>query len=155
MKRNPYRAENIVLFIFFMLLLCGMVWAAASSISTSITVSGLGSASTSLSMSYSGVAPDAMTKGYAQIAVDDTAEALEVGDISTIAGILISCIDDSDSNSTLVLEVDPNYASSFEAHIIISEGMSAYFQPHGAIWVRNQSTDVNDLDYEYVIFGTR
>jgi len=129
--------------------------AAASSISTSITISGLGNASTSLSMSYTGTVPDAITKGYTQIAVDNTAEALEVGDISTICGILISCIDDDDSDSDLILEIDPNYATSFEAHIIIAEGESAYFKPHGTVYIRNDASDTNDLDYEYVVFGTR
>lgn len=139
-----------------------MIWAAycfgtaSSSINTTVTVSGLGSGSMQLSLSFAGTVPDAAIRGYRQLDTNDVNETIAVGDIATIEGMLLSCVDDSCDTTTGGLWVDCNSASgvAFSADILIAEGESAYFKPLGEVEVVGANS-VESPYYEFVIFGTR
>lgn len=127
-----------------------------SQVSTTVTVSGLGSGSVQLSLSFTGTVPDAVVRGYRQLATADTNETVNVGDIATVEGVLLSCVDDSCDTTTGGLWVDCNSASgvAFSADLLIAEGESAYFKPLGDIEVVGANS-VEQPYYEYVVFGTR
>lgn len=139
-----------------------MIWAvycfgaASSSVNTTVTVSGLGSGSMQLSLSFAGTVPDSAVRGYRQLDTNDVNETIAVGDIATIEGMLLSCVDDSCDTTTGGLWVDCNSASgvAFSADLLIAEGESAYFKPLGEVEVVG-ANEVESPYYEFVIFGTR
>jgi len=82
---------------------------------------------------------------YRQQAVADTAEALDVGDISTIDLIIIKAV----TNDMLV---DTSWVSSFTSELIVLGGEIAVFKPSGTVYINNQDS-AEQCTYEYIIIG--
>lgn len=140
--------KRLLLFLA-VLAVVAVVWATASSnVSVNCSVSGLGSAPTSLNVSFSGTDPNAVMRGYRMLADVNTAETLDLGDISTIGGILIAA-------DLCDVIVDCNYFSAFKESIYITEGECAYFKPAGPVQVRNPYDTTYTPIYEYIAFGNR
>lgn len=153
-KLKEYLPICALLIITVLVALC--FGAGSSSVNTTVTVNGLGSGSMQLSLSFAGTVPNAAIRGYRQLDNNDVNESIDTGDIATIEGILLSCVDDSDSDTTGGLTVDCNSSAvlAFSGDISIAEGESAYFKPCGTIEVIGANTTEQPY-YEYVIFGTR
>jgi hypothetical protein len=77
----------------------------------------------------------------------NTAEALDLGDITTPLLIAMVCV-------TNDVDVDCNYTSAtFRASNTINEGEGAIFMPAGSVYVKNN--DAGELfTIEYIIIGT-
>ncbi len=142
--------------VCLMVIVIAAICFGAANINTTATVSGLGSGSVQLSLSFAGTTPDAVFRAYRQLDTADTNETIAVGDISTVEGILLSCVDDSNDTTTGGLLVDCNSASgvAFSADLTIAEGQAAYFKPLGDVEVIGANS-VEKPYYEYVVFGTR
>lgn len=120
--------------------------AGVATINLSLSVSGLGGATYTLPVSFTGTTPTAVTQGYRSLA-KATSEALPLGDVTTVEGVLIHCI-----TATTALQIDPVYAS-ISNELTLGEGESCYFKPSGTIHINN--TDADDAAvYEYLVFGT-
>lgn len=90
-------------------------------------------------------APTAKTVQYRIQAVADTAEALDLGGVSTVHLIIIKSI-------TNDLDVDADYSAAFDADIEVQEGEFAIFKPAGTVYVKNHDNGVRSI-YEYVVVG--
>lgn len=75
----------------------------------------------------------------------DVAEALDVGSVSTIRGIIIRAIDGD-------IAVDTSFNSTFSSELLISEGQSQLFCPVGTVYIKN-NTALETVKFEYVVFG--
>ena len=84
--------------------------------------------------------------GYQTQAVADTAEALDLGGVSTIELILIHCI----SND---VDIDTTYVSSFSAEIAVNEGEWAMFKPEGTVYIKNDDSSEQSV-VEVWVWGT-
>ena len=82
---------------------------------------------------------------YRQQAVADTAEALDLGGISTVDCIIIKCI-------TNDLSIDTSYSVSFSEEIEVLEGEIAVFNPSGTVYIKNQDS-AEQSTYEYLVIG--
>jgi hypothetical protein len=146
------RKANFGLLIFGVLLaiLVGVaLGAATATINLTCTVTGLGSSSPQLSVSWTdGIAPDAAAYYYTTIATPNTAEALALGDVSSVKGILLKA-------DACDIEVDCDYNSTnFDSDISIDAGEAAFFMPAGTVYIKN--TDAGEsCVYEYIIFGAK
>ena len=121
--------------------------AGAASITTSITISGLGAASLNLSNTFTGTVPTSSGYQYRVLGVADTAEALDLGDVTTVEGVLIRAV-------LLDLDIDTSYAAAtFSKELNCAAGQSVYFKPEGTVYVKN-GTDAETPSYEYIVFGT-
>jgi hypothetical protein len=89
--------------------------------------------------------PTAGTYNYRTLATADTAEALDLGDVTTVHMIWIKAID-------LDIEIDADYVSSFDADIVVHAGEVALFKPSGVVYVKNQDASETPK-YEYVVIG--
>ena len=74
--------------------------------------------------------PTAYYKGRQTQATADTAEALELGTVSTPLLIVVRCV-------TNDVDIDCNYSSSFSADITVNEGECAVFTPAGTVYIQN------------------
>lgn len=93
-----------------------------------------------------GQTPTAVNHQYRTLAVADTAEALDLGDISTVDLIVLRAIDYD-------LDVDTSYVSSFNAEITALAGETPLiFKPTGTVYVKNNG-DAETVQYEYLIVG--
>jgi len=120
--------------------------AGASSVSMSTTVSGLGSSHT-IANTFTGTVPTAVTAQYVTQTTTDTAQALSLGNVSTVEGILIKAV-------TKALDIDTSYVSSFAAEILLAEGQSTYFKPNGTVYVKNHTAEEVCV-FEYIVYGTK
>ena len=118
-----------------------------ASVTISLNITGLGQASPNLSKSFTGTTPDAVHYDYRQLAEADAAEALDLGDVSTVEGIAIYA-------ASKDLDVDCDFVDAFDIDIPIAEGQAAYFKPEGTVYVKN-ATGAEQPIYEYIVFGTR
>ena len=91
--------------------------------------------------------PDAKHYSIRQQAVADTEEALSVGDVAAIEVMIVHCI----SND---VDIDPAYASSFEANIEVQEGEWAIFKPKGTVYFKNDDAGEQST-FEYWLIGTK
>ncbi len=82
---------------------------------------------------------------YKQQVAANTAEALDIGDISTIDLIVIKAI-------TNDMEIDTSWVSSENAEIVVLEGEITVFKPSGTVYVDNQTAD-EQVTYEYIVIG--
>lgn len=90
--------------------------------------------------------PTAFTHQYRIQATTNTAEALDLGDISTAEFVIIKCIAND-------LGIDTDYVSSFDEDIVCQEGEVVMFKPSGVVYVKNN--DTGELStYEYWVIGT-
>jgi len=95
-----------------------------------------------------GTTPTAATYNYRVLATTNTAEALDLGDISTVQGIAIRAVDYD-------LDIDCDYVSAFDSDITVKAGeISALIpNPAGTVYVKNNGTDETPA-YEYLVWGT-
>lgn len=121
--------------------------AGVASVNLSVSVSGLGKATHTLPISFTGAVPTVVTPQYRLLAAE-TEEALPLGDVTTIEGILIIASVCNDGE----IQVDTSYVDSFNAEIKMAEGEAQYFKPAGAVYIRNDDDAAGA--YEYLIFGT-
>jgi hypothetical protein len=79
-------------------------------------------------------------------AVADTAEALDMGDVTTPLLIALVCV-------TNDVDLDCNYATSFSADITVNEGEGTIFMPKGTVWIKNNDS-AEQSTVEYIVIGT-
>jgi hypothetical protein len=89
--------------------------------------------------------PTAVTYNYRTLATADTAEALDLGDVTTVEMIIIKAIG--------AIDVDTTYVSSFASEIRLAAGEVAMFKPVGTVYVKNY-TALATPAYEYWVCGT-
>ena len=89
--------------------------------------------------------PALATKIYRKQAVADTAEALDLGGVSTVDLIIIKAV----TNDMLV---DTSWVSSFNSEIIVLAGEIAVFKPSGTVYINNQDS-AEQIIYEYIVIG--
>lgn len=84
---------------------------------------------------------------YRTIATADTAEALDLGDVSTVTGIVLYAVDYD-------LDIDLDYVSAFDADMTAkAAGIPVVITyPAGTVYVRGESGQTPK--YEYLIWGT-
>jgi hypothetical protein len=73
------------------------------------------------------------TKFYHGIQIQataDTAEALEIGNVTTPQYIVLKCI-------TNDVDVDTTYSVAFSAEITVNETEFAAFKPYGTVYIKN------------------
>jgi len=83
---------------------------------------------------------------YMTQATADTAEALDVSDVSTIDLIIIKCILND-------VDIDCDYVSTFDADITIQEGEIAVFKPAGTVYFKNNGAGEQST-IEYMVVGS-
>uniref|UniRef100_A0A6H2A5Q9 Uncharacterized protein n=1 Tax=viral metagenome TaxID=1070528 RepID=A0A6H2A5Q9_9ZZZZ len=89
--------------------------------------------------------PTAVNYSYITQTTADTAQILELGDVSTVHLIIIKCV----SND---LSIDTSYVSSFNAEISCQEGEVACFKPSGTVWVKNEDAGEASV-FEVLVIG--
>ena len=84
---------------------------------------------------------------YRTIATADTAEALDLGDISTVTGIVIYAVDYD-------LDIDLDYVAAFDADLTVkAAGIPVIITyPAGTVYVKGETGQTTK--YEYLIWGT-
>lgn len=86
------------------------------------------------------------TYGYQVQAVADTAEALDLGDVTTPELIIIRCIAND-------VDIDTSFSASFSAEITVNEGEVAVFKPTGTVYIKNDDA-AEAVTVEFVVVGT-
>ena len=119
--------------------------AAESKVTINISITGLGS-EIQMKDVFLGTTPAEATKHYRILAVADTAEALDLGGISTVQGICIKAVSGG-------IYIDTSFVAAFVNELTIAEGQTAYFKPAGIVYVKN-ITAAATPSYEYIVFGT-
>ena len=120
--------------------------AGSANVNLSLRVSGLGKTTLNLPDSFDGTTPTAALANKCTMGTAAEGEALDLGDVSTIEGVIIRAIDK-------VLDVDTTWDTTFEAQITIPVGQSVYFKPAGTVYVRENVSDETPA-YEYIVYGT-
>lgn len=120
--------------------------AGTATVNISARLTGLGESSFNLSDSFTDATPTKVVQQYRVLASADSDEALDLGDISTVEGIMIRAVD-------LDLDVDCDYVDSFNADLDIAAGECAYFKPEGTVKVKNGTASETPA-YEYIAWGT-
>ncbi len=78
--------------------------------------------------------PSAKTKIYQAQTTTDVAEALNIGDVTTVHLIVIKAV-------SKAVNIDPSYTSAtFRAGINLQEGEVAVFKPSGSVYLKNVTT---------------
>jgi hypothetical protein len=90
--------------------------------------------------------PTRQVQFYQVQAEADTAEALDLGDITTPELIIIKCI-------TNDVDIDTSYVSSFNAEITVNEGEVAVFKPTGTVYIKNDDS-AEVVTVEGIVVGT-
>lgn len=122
--------------------------AAEASVRVFAEVTGLGKELSFIEKGSSQTTPTAATYNYRVLATADTAEALDLGDISTVLLIVIKAIDND-------LDIDLDFVSSFDADLtLIPSGPPAVIpNPSGTVYVKNNDASETPA-YEYIVVGT-
>lgn len=117
-------------------------------ISVIVELTGLGKNQDFIDKATDGTTPTAATYNYRVLATGDTAEALDLGDISTVQGIAIKAIDYD-------LDIDCDYVSAFDADMTVKAGEPAaiIMNPAGTVYVKNNGAGETPA-YEYLCWGT-
>ena len=111
-----------------------------------LTLTGLGQRHDPTFSFNIGTTPTAVTYNYRVLATTNTAELLDLGDVSTVLGILIKAVDHD-------LDIDCDFVSSFDADLSIKAGEVNLFTPSGIVYVKNNDTGETPA-YEYYVIGT-
>ena len=121
--------------------------AASNTLEYLFKLSGLGDNDSVMSgLATNGQTPTAVSHQYRVLAVADTAEVLDLGDVSTIDAVILRAIDYD-------LDVDTSYVSSFNAEITALAGeMPLIFKPTGTVYVKNSSAGETPK-YEVIVVG--
>jgi len=111
-------------------------------------LTGLGREINFIDRAADGTTPTAATYNYRVLATANTAEALDLGDISTVTGIAIRAIDYD-------LDIDLDFVAAFDADLTVKAGELPALIPNpaGTIYVNGSETDETPK-YEYLIWGT-
>lgn len=122
--------------------------AAEFNVSVTAELTGLGEDTTLIDKGADGTTPTAYTKQYRTIGTTDVAEALDLGDVSTVTCVIIKAISKN-------LDIDCDYVSAFDADLQIKEGAipAVIPNPAGTIYVKNH-TALEVPVYEYIVIGT-
>lgn len=91
--------------------------------------------------------PTAGSYMYRTIATADTAEALDLGDVSTVTAIVLYAVDYD-------VDIDCDYVSAFDADLTAkAAGIPAVITyPAGTVYVKGESGQTPK--YEYLVIGT-
>lgn len=91
--------------------------------------------------------PTAGSYMYRTIATADTAEALDLGDVSTVTAIVLWAVDYD-------VDIDCDYVSAFDADLTAkAAGIPAIITyPAGTVYVKGESGQTPK--YEYLVIGT-
>jgi hypothetical protein len=84
--------------------------------------------------------------GYQVQATADTAEALNLGDVTTPELIVLKCV-------TNDVDIDTSYSVAFSAELTVNEGEVAVFKPVGTVYIRNDDA-VELSTIEVLVVGT-
>jgi hypothetical protein len=87
----------------------------------------------------------AFQHGFVTQGTADTAEALDMGGVTTAHLVIIHCI-------TNDVDIDTSYSASFHAEITVNEGEWAVFQPAGTMYFQNNDASEESV-LEYWIWG--
>ena len=120
--------------------------AGAASISIITELSGLGKLLEFAEKFNITTTPTAFTYNFRTLTTTDTAEALDLGDVSTVEYVVIKAVSGP-------LYVDTSFSSTFTNEIVIAAGEVACFKPAGATYVKNYTAAATPT-YEYVCIGT-
>lgn len=117
-------------------------------VTTKVTLTGIGDEIQVKTTVVDGTTFTKLLKVYPVLAVADTPQALEIGDISTIAGVYIKALDYD-------AEIDLDFVSSFDADLTVKAGEPAAYIPNpaGIIYFTGVEADETPK-LEVVIFGT-
>lgn len=88
--------------------------------------------------------PTAYTYNYRTLATADTAEALDLGDVTIVHLIIIKAI--------ASIYIDTSYVSTFVNEIVLHAGEVAVFKPAGTVYIKNYTAAATPT-YEYVVVG--
>lgn len=115
--------------------------AAEAAVNISVSLTGLGDV---LDAALSYTTSNTPTKKFQNRQVQasaDTAEALELGSITSPSLLVIECIAND-------VDVDLDYVSSFDADFTINEGEAALItSPSGTVYIKNNdSSEVSTID---------
>lgn len=83
--------------------------------------------------------------GYQTQATADTAEALDMGGVTTAELIILKCI-------TNDVDIDTSFDTSFSAEIAVAEGEFTAFKPEGVVYLKNGDAGEASI-VEYWILG--
>jgi len=116
-------------------------------------VTGLGKIQSFLERATDGTAPTALTYNYRTLTTADTAEALDLGDVSTVTGIAIRAVGSYDVDVDLDNATDD--PDDFDADFTIKAGEPAAYIPNpaGNVYVKNNG-ESETPSYEYWCCGT-
>lgn len=122
--------------------------AAQCDVTCVVELTGLGKNIDYLYKATDGTTPTASTYNYRVLAVADTAELLDLGDVSTETILIIRAIDYD-------LDVDLDYVSAFDSDFTLKAGEPAAVIPNpaGVIYVKNNGAAETPA-YEYLLIGT-
>jgi hypothetical protein len=90
-------------------------------------------------------APTKTTYNYRQQAVADTAEALDLGGVSTVDLVIIKAI-------TNDMTIDASFDTTYHAELNLPEGEISVFKPSGTIYIKNEDA-AEQATYEYLVIG--
>jgi len=95
-----------------------------------------------------GTTPTAGSYMYRTLATTNIAEALDLGDVSTVTCIVIRAVTED-------LDVNLDFSSSFDADFTLTAGEipAVIPTPAGTVYVENTTTDKVPV-YEYLVIGT-
>jgi hypothetical protein len=121
--------------------------AAQFDVSVIAQLTGLGKMQEFIEKGTDETTPTASTYNYRTIATADTAEALDLGDVSTITCIILYAIDYD-------VDIDCDYVSAFDADLTAKAGgiPAVIPYPAGTVYVKGESGQTPK--YEYIVIGT-
>lgn len=120
--------------------------AATARVKLQFEITGLGQGGEFAANFTTTTTPTAYAQFYRTLAAADTAEALDLGDVSTVDLIIFKAIDND-------IEIDADFDTSFDADLVVLEGEVAMFKPSGTVYVKNQDS-AETPSYNYWIIGT-
>ena len=122
--------------------------AASVTVSTRVELDGLGKNLYMQDVATDGTTPSESGYFYKVLGTANTAEALDLGGVSTVSVLHIRAINYD-------LDIDLDYVSAFDADLTVKAGEPAavILNPAGTVYVKNNQTD-EQPSYEYLVMGT-
>ena len=121
--------------------------AATLEVSVIAELTGLGQDQNFIDKGTDGTTPTAGAYMYRKLATANTAEALDLGDVSTVTCVIIRAVDFN-------LDIDLDFSSSFDADFTINAGEIPAVIPNPTLVYVNGSESDETPVYEYLIVGT-
>ena len=110
-------------------------------------LTGLGKDQTFTDKGTDGTTPTAGAYMYRVLATANTAEALDLGDVSTVTCVIIRAIDYN-------LDIDLDFSSSFDVDMTVNAGEIAAVIPNPVLVYVNGAESDETPAYEYMVIGT-